>query len=229
MIADLLHYRSAIFQNRTKMKQFVTLLLIVLFNVPVVQAQNFLNNLQKDVPGHGTVTVQESQDIDELVNGKQTVVTHKVQTEQPVKKPISQHSTTVKKEDADKVVAHDIARGTTTPKTTETEDTDFDIDIPTVDLRKKVMRKSYKVTGFRVQAYAGGNGRSDRQKAQNIGNDIKMNYPDQPIYVHFYSPRWICRVGNYRSYEEAHRMLINVQRLGYRQACIVKGKISIQY
>lgn len=91
------------------------------------------------------------------------------------------------------------------------------------------MRKSYKAMGFRVQVFAGGNSRSDRQKAQNIGNDIKMNYPDQPIYVHFYSPRWICRVGNYRSYEEAHRMLLNVKRLGYKQACIVKGKISIQY
>ena len=80
---------------------------------------------------------------------------------------------------------------------------DDDMSIPTVDMRKKVMRGSRKVTGYRVQAFAGGNTRADKMKAQQAGNDIKMRFPDQPIYVHFYSPRWICRVGNYRSLGEA--------------------------
>ncbi len=106
---------------------------------------------------------------------------------------------------------------------------DDSMEQPIIDTRKKVMRQSYKVTGFRVQAYAGGNTRAARQQAETIGNNIKMKYPDQPIYVHFYSPRWICRVGNFRSYEEAHAMLNNIKRMGYRQATIVKGKISVQY
>lgn len=102
-----------------------------------------------------------------------------------------------------------------------------EMEIPTIDMRKKVMRNSYKVTGYRVQAFAGGNTRNDKQKAQQIGNAIKMKYPDQPIYVHFYSPRWICRVGNYRSYEEAHQMLKNIKAMGYHAATIVKGKITV--
>lgn|SRR5574344_295313 len=114
-------------------------------------------------------------------------------------------------------------------KTAEDGGDDEDIEIATVDLRKKVMRNSYKVTGFRVQVFAGGNSRQDRQKAERIGNDVKMNFPDQPVYTHFYPPRWICRVGNYRSYADADRMLKEVKRLGYKQACIVKGKISVQY
>ena len=61
------------------------------------------------------------------------------------------------------------------------------------------------------------------------GNAIKMRYPDQPVYVHFYSPRWICRVGNFRSLEEARKMLAKVKAMGYRQACLVKGKITVQY
>ena len=97
------------------------------------------------------------------------------------------------------------------------------------DARKKVMRNSYKVTGFRVQAYAGGNTRQDRQTAEQVGNNIKANIPGEPVYVHFYSPRWICRVGNYRTYEEAHQMLLAIRKLGYKQASIVKGKISVQY
>lgn len=228
------------------MKQFVTLLIILICTLTSAKAQNFLKDLQKNIPGEGSVTIHQSAEIDELVNGKEFIqkVTLPNQRQQTEKAKVKRTETEKEPESTKKVITeriHDTTRHdvnkqkTTEPKkkdeanTSESADTDFDIDIPTVDLRKKVMRKSYKTMGFRVQVFAGGNSRNDRQKAQNIGNDIKMNYPDQPIYVHFYSPRWICRVGNYRSYEEAHHMLLNVKRLGYKQACIVKGKISIQY
>ena len=91
------------------------------------------------------------------------------------------------------------------------------------------MRNSYKVNGYRVQVFAGGNTRNDRIKAEQARDKMKAAFPDQPIYTHFYSPRWICRMGNYRSYEEANRILKKVKALGYSQACIVKGKISVQY
>lgn len=100
---------------------------------------------------------------------------------------------------------------------------------PAVDTSKKMMRNSYKVTGYRIQAFSGGNSRADREKANQIGDAIKMKYPDQPVYVHFYSPRWICRVGNFRSYGEAAQMLRSIKAMGYKQACIVKGKITIAY
>ena len=98
-----------------------------------------------------------------------------------------------------------------------------------VDMRKKVMRRAYKVNGYRVQVFAGGNSRNDKIKAQNAGNAMKMAFPSQPIYVHFYSPRWICRMGNYRTYEEASAILHQVQKMGYKQACIVSGKITVAY
>ena len=94
-------------------------------------------------------------------------------------------------------------------------------------MRKKVMRGARNVIGYRVQAFAGGNTRADKQKAQQTGNAIKMRFPDQPIYVHFYSPRWICRVGNYKSIGEARRMLSAVKAMGYKSAIIVKGKITV--
>ena len=94
-------------------------------------------------------------------------------------------------------------------------------------MRKKVMRGARKVTGYRVQAFAGGNTRADKTKAQQAGNDIKMRFPDQPIYVHFYSPRWICRVGNYRSLSSARRMLKAIKGMGYKAAVIVKGQITV--
>ena len=91
------------------------------------------------------------------------------------------------------------------------------------------MRKSYKVDGYRVQVFAGGNSRNDKVKAQRIGNDIKQAFPEQPVYVHFYSPRWICRIGNFRTFEEANNILHQIQKMGYKQACIVSGKITVPY
>lgn len=102
-------------------------------------------------------------------------------------------------------------------------------EAPVIDTSKKVMRRSYKTNGYRVQVFAGGNSRNDKIKAQQAGNAVKAAFPSQPIYVHFYSPRWICRMGNYRTYDEANAILQQVKKLGYKQACIVRGKISVAY
>ena len=97
-----------------------------------------------------------------------------------------------------------------------------------VDTRKKVMRNSYKTTGFRIQVFSGGNSRTDRQKAEKAGTDMKRYFPSEPVYVHFYSPSWKCRMGNYRTQEEARAVLAQVKKY-YPQACLVKGTISVAY
>ena len=96
-------------------------------------------------------------------------------------------------------------------------------------IRKKVMKGGYKINGFRVQVFAGGNSRDSRIKAERVGREINSLFPGEPVYVHFYSPRWICRMGNYRTYEEASEMLRSVKKLGYNSAIIVKGKITVPY
>ncbi len=88
-------------------------------------------------------------------------------------------------------------------------------------------RHGYKTTGYRVQAFAGGNSRRDRQKAERTGNALRQLFPEENVYVRFYSPRWVCRVGNYQTYEEAHEMMLNIRKMGYESATIVKGKIIV--
>ena len=183
-----------------------------------VQAQTFLDRLKKPAKDKAVVTVTQDAAIDKLVNGDitaKTTVVNKKEHAASTKKE-SAHSASTKKESA-----HSATTTTTPPASSST------IDEP--DMSKKVMKNSYKVTGYRVQAFTGGNTRSDRQAAENVGNAIKRRFPEQPIYVHFYSPRWICRVGNFRTYEEAHAMLVEIREMGYKQASIVKGKISVQY
>ena len=70
---------------------------------------------------------------------------------------------------------------------------------------------------------------AELKEAEKTGREINALFPGEPVYVHFYSPRWICRMGNYRTYEEAHQILNAVKKLGYKSAIIVKGKITVPY
>lgn len=204
-------------------------------------AQTYLDHLKQKNPGQGTVTVNQSKAIDELVNGKVANTQDnntKTIPQQPQKKDnntqqkVNEPQHKISPDSLKKGEQHHEANktGTHENNTAKAEQQQKEeIETPVVDMRKKVMRKSYKVTGYRVQAYAGGNSRNDRLKAEQTGNALKMSFPDQPVYVHFYSPRWICRMGNFRSLGEAQKMLAKVKAMGYRQACLVKGQITVQY
>ena len=187
-------------------KRLCIVLPFYLFVLLPVSAQTFTQRLQQSKTGEGKVTVTHSQKIDNLVNGK-----------------------AVQKDSTKTVVTPEEAKALLKGTATTTDSTyQHDSLVPAgVDTSKKVMRGGYKINGYRVQAFAGGNQRTDRQKAEQIGNTIKMNFPNEPIYVHFYSPRWICRVGNYRTYEEARQMLNAIRKLGISGASIVKGKITV--
>ena len=170
-------------------------------------AQTFTQRIQeKGRAGEGTVTVTHSKAIDDLVNKAS-------EPQQPAQPKTEPAAPVPKKPEAE------------SKQQEQVRDT---IAVQQIDANRKVMTNGYKVDGFRVQAFAGGNQRKDRQKAEQIGNTIKTAYPAVPIYVHFYSPRWICRVGNYRTYEEASEMLKNIRALGITGASIVKGKITVQ-
>ncbi len=202
------------------MQRIVLSLSIALCTALAAQAQTFTDHLRKNTTGAGTVTVSQSEEIDDLVNGanlspatdggkqKADVPTHKSDAK-PETAPVTKDTKETKTE----------ARTETETATTTT----------TIDTSKKVMRGAQKVKGYRVQVYAGGNTRADKQRATEAGNAVKRRFPEQPVYVHFYSPRWICRVGNFRTYQEAQRVLKQVQAMGYKSASIVSGKITVQY
>lgn len=251
------------------MKQFIAILVFVASFIMQSHAQSFLNDLKQSKQGEGTVTVEQSADIDNLVNNAKLKASNTQATPQS-SKPVAQNVSDkrnvvngIKKEESHVTAQHNITENVHRQVTAERQQTvvehkstivehksiaaehktasaekqhalkntekDVAPNLPVVDTSKKMMRNSYKVTGYRIQAYSGGNSRADKEKANKIGDAIKMKYPDLPVYVHFYSPRWICRVGNFRSYSEAAQLLKGIKAMGYKQACIVKGKINIAY
>ena len=183
---------------------------------------SFTQRLQQSKNGEGQITVTQDKAIDELVNGPAVV------SARPKTNTTTQQKPAEKKNKDNNTATNQEKNKKQEPKVVVVEHRDSTtIDTPE-EIQKKVM-KGVKVAGYRVQVFAGGNTRNDRLKAERIGSEIKGLFPGVPVYVHFYSPRWICRMGNYRTYEEAHAVLERVKNNGYQSAIIVKGKITVQY
>lgn len=232
------------------MKRILILFITTLCLSINAKAQTYTQHLQQK-QGAAGVSVTQSKEIDDLVNGAN--VSARQHNELPAKKeatptrhqdghtsttttPQQPHRATttaekqhendsLKRAEAEKKAKENAQKNENTSPVKD----ENDIETPTIDTRKKMMRRSYKVNGYRVQVFAGGNSRTDKTKAQQAGNSVKAAFPDIPVYVHFYSPRWICRMGNFRTYQEAQAILTQVRKMGYKQACIVSGKISVAY
>lgn len=89
-------------------------------------------------------------------------------------------------------------------------------------------QKALKARGFRVQVYAGNNSRVARNEAQRIASKVKETFPDMPVYTYFQPPRWLCRVGDFKSIEEAHVAMRKLKGSGeFKEAAIVREQINI--
>ena len=207
------------------MRKLIIIITLCIGCICAADAQSsFTQRLQQSKNGEGKITVTQDKAIDELVNGPAVVParpkTNTTTTTQP--KPAE------KKEKENNTATNQEKDKKQEPKVAVVEHHDTTTIESPEEIQKKIM-KGVKVAGYRVQVFAGGNTRNDRLKAERIGSEIKTLFPGVPVYVHFYSPRWICRMGNYRTYEEAHAVLERVKNNGYQSAIIVKGKITVQY
>lgn len=89
-------------------------------------------------------------------------------------------------------------------------------------------QRTLKARGFRVQVYAGNNSRQARNEANSVAEKVKEKFPDMPIYTYFQPPRWLCRVGDFKSIEEAHVAMRKLKASGsFKEVSIVREQINI--
>lgn len=89
-------------------------------------------------------------------------------------------------------------------------------------------KKVLKSQGYRVQVYAGNNTSRAKNEAHSVATSIKEYFPELPVYTTFHSPRWLCRVGDFRSIEEADAMMRKLRATGvFKEVSIVKEQIII--
>ena len=88
--------------------------------------------------------------------------------------------------------------------------------------------KILKTRGYRVQVYAGNNSRVARKEATEVAEQVKMEFPELPVYAFFLPPRWLCRVGGFRSIEEADASMRRLKATGkFKEVSIVREQINI--
>ncbi|MBO4659616.1 MAG: SPOR domain-containing protein [Prevotella sp.] len=216
----------------------------ICLSVPA-HSQTFLDHLQKDDKGNGSVSVKQSDDISKLVNGNKKEGGS--QQDQPkAREDNSRQESAPRRESSSASQSDQSRRDRVSSREDEAADKErrerekkrreaarakkmkeFEENATVSDSRMKLMSNSRKVMGYRVQVFAGGNTRVDRAKAQEIGAKLKTQVPGYPIYVHFYSPRWCCRFGNFRKQDDASEMVKKMKKLGYKTACVIKTSITV--
>ena len=81
--------------------------------------------------------------------------------------------------------------------------------------------------GYRIQVYFGDNSRKGKAEARAAGLRFRNYFPSQRVYISFISPHWLCRVGDFRTNQEARDVLSQIRAMGiFREAVIVKSKIN---
>ncbi len=87
-----------------------------------------------------------------------------------------------------------------------------------------------RANGYRIQVFSGGNSRAAKTEANNMEQRVRSLFPDISIYTQFISPHWKCRIGDFRTYEEANEVFTKLKETGrFREAVIVKSKVNIYY
>ena len=85
-----------------------------------------------------------------------------------------------------------------------------------------------KTRGYRVQVYAGNNSRVSRNEAAGIAKQVETEFPDLPVYTYFRPPRWLCRVGDFRTIEEADAAMRRLKATKrFKEVSIVREQINI--
>lgn len=92
----------------------------------------------------------------------------------------------------------------------------------------KVMHGNHKIKGWRLQIFNGGNKGADKKKAYEMAAKLKKHLPNIPVYVHFYSPRWMTICGNYRTHKEAEDAKKQLANYGFRSTSIVRQVIIVE-
>ena len=73
--------------------------------------------------------------------------------------------------------------------------------------------KKIQTIGYRIQVYAGGNTRYAKEEALKAAQLVKEKFPEIPVYTEFVAPRWVCRVGDYKTIEEADQAMRMLKKM----------------
>ncbi len=181
-------------------------MLVALLPLAVFAQQGFVENVQKTKEGWGKVVINQDARLTKLVNND-TIIEPKQKKEGV--SPTPKTSNKIQKNGEIKV---------------SSDSSETLINSNPAKIRR------YKVNGYRVQIYAGSNSRNSRMEAEKTAQRFKGYFPKVPVYTHFYPPRWVCRVGDFRTEEQAETFMHQIRQLkAFSGVIVVKTAVMVSY
>lgn len=182
----------------------VFLFLFFITALPVAAQQNFTQYLTRSKAGEGVVILHQDAEIEALVNGTSS------HSPVPAVPASRQHEGT--------------------PSLSHVTDSLSPATNPSSLEGTSVLGRRMRATGYRIQVYAGGNNRQSKAEAYRMADLVRSTFIDANVYTSFISPRWTCRVGDFKTREEATEMLQRMRETQkFREAAIVKSQIIVVY
>lgn len=112
------------------------------------------------------------------------------------------------------------------PKITKQDKDSVQLD----SIGKPIPKGFVNKDGFRIQIYTGANSRADKEKALKLQTQSKDLFPDYEVYCNFISPRWVVRIGDFETRDEAMVFMTEVRKTGIsKEVRVVKCKVQIPF
>lgn len=86
-----------------------------------------------------------------------------------------------------------------------------------------------RVSGFRIQIYQG-TGAEGNANAKKMQARARQAFPGLSAYISLNGPRWVCRIGDFQTNQEAQTFLRRVRSSGIsKTVSIVRSPIFVTY
>lgn len=180
----------------------IYLLLLACLAIASAGAQSsYTEHLTRKVPGKGTVVILQDAEIADIINNRQKIASRpQGSTGTPA------GGTKAGGSSAGRPDGEEELRPTYSPK-----------------------HQRVRAIGYRIQIFTGSNSHADKVKAYKIGEKCHKAFPMLSVYPRYYNPRWTCRVGDFKTREEAsaYAQKIRAARIS-GEVRIVKCEVLLQ-
>ncbi len=207
-------------------KSFLLLFSIIL-PLQLFAQNTYTEKIRQNEQGKGSVILNHTPEIERVVNGTmpQTNKDNK-KAETPNKQTITPHSEKKNEHPSASTHPSTVTNNNHGNRQTNTKE----------DNKKTTAKHSYtnrarkKAKGYRICIFTGGNSRSDKMKATQMGNKCRQYFPELAVYPSFEAPRWVTHVGDFRTREEAQKYVTRIRKskISY-EVRIVSSNVNIPY
>ena len=203
------------------MKFIYTLIALTLFAVQIHAQQTYTEKLRQNEAGKGTVIINQSPEIEQVVNGI-------VQGTSTNEGKISHHTTATSHTSTSHATATNASKKSEKARNNTANNVSHGGN--SAQSHTYINRVRHKARGYRICIFTGGNSRADKQKAIEMGKKCRAKFPELASYPSFEAPRWVTHVGDFKTREDAHKYVSKIRRTRITyEVRVVASEVNIPY